>query len=87
MVLGSGDPKRCKKMMSEDRYTVTKRNLVWVDVDEVKAETASAILVSDGDREEWIPKSQIGKLSEVQGKGDKGRLLIPEWLAQDRGFI
>lgn len=73
--------------MSEDRFTVTKKNLIWVDVDEVRVATASAILVSDGTVEVWIPKSQIGSLSEVKDKGDKGRLLIPEWLAQDRGLI
>lgn len=47
---------------------------------EVRRETDKAWLLSDGDREEWVPKSQ------VEDNGD-GTFTMPEWLAQDRGFI
>lgn len=55
---------------------------------ECLAETPSAILVDVGeDKPVWIPKSQIDDASEVREKGDEGELVIPEWLAQDRGLI
>jgi len=34
----------------------------------------------------WIPKSQIGPLSEVNEKGDEGPLQIPQWLAEEKGL-
>jgi len=36
--------------------------------------------------EHCIPKSQIMDGSEVEGKGDEGELVIPKWLALDRGL-
>lgn len=50
-------------------------------------ETTDAILVEiDGEGEYWIPKSQIGGESEVQGEGDKGNLAISEWFATQKGL-
>jgi hypothetical protein len=63
------------------------KNLVDVEVDEVEIETEKAIMVSDGFKTAWIPKSQIAETSEVQAKGDKGNLRIPEWLAKDKGLV
>jgi hypothetical protein len=34
-----------------------------------------------------IPTSQIHPTSEVQDVGDEGTLVIPEWLAIDRGLV
>ncbi len=39
-----------------------------------------------GDKAAWIPKSQILDGSEVRAKGDKGVLIIPAWLAAERGW-
>jgi hypothetical protein len=59
---------------------------VEIDVEIIKT-TGSAVLVSDGDTEEWIP------LSLIQNKGDyeyeEGTICtieIPEWVAIDKGF-
>lgn len=37
--------------------------------------------------EVMIPKSQIDGTSKVQKPGDRGTLVIPQWLAVDREFI
>ena len=39
-----------------------------------------AILVSDGDEEVWLPKSQISDNMD-------GTFTLPEWLAQEKGLI
>jgi hypothetical protein len=69
------------------KATTGLRDLVTIDDVEVIAETEKALLIFDGDREEWVPRSQIGKTSDVHEKGDKGTILIPEWLAKEKGFI
>jgi hypothetical protein len=69
------------------RVSLVAKNLVDVDIDEVEVETDRAILVFDGTRTAWIPKSQIADTSEVQGRGDSGTLRIPEWLAKDKELI
>jgi hypothetical protein len=66
---------------------MAQKSLVDVEVDEVEIETEKAIMVSDGYKNVWIPRSQIADTSEVQGKGDRGNLRIPEWLAKDKGLI
>lgn len=66
---------------------MVQKNLVDITVDEVEAETAKAIMVTDGFKTVWIPKSQIAETSEVQEKGDSGNLRIPEWLAKEKGLI
>jgi hypothetical protein len=52
-----------------------------VDIAAVKrGETDKAYRLYDGDRTEWVPKSQ------VEDNGD-GTFTMPEWLAQEKGFI
>jgi hypothetical protein len=48
-------------------------------------ENYSAVLFYDGKVKAWLPESQIEDREEL----DNGRveLLIPEWLAADRGLI
>jgi hypothetical protein len=48
-------------------------------------ETDAAILVDTGDEETWIPKSQIIG-GDVHEEGDEGTMVIPEWLAIERGL-
>lgn len=43
-------------------------------------ETDKAFRLDDGARVEWVPKSQ------VEDNGD-GTFTMPEWLAQEKGFI
>lgn len=57
-----------------------------VEIDcEVIAETADALLVSDGKQEVWIPRSQISDQSEDKGKVTS--IFISEWFADKKGLI
>ena len=47
---------------------------------ELKGETDSAYRIFDGDRTEWVPKSQVER-------NDDGTFTMPEWLALEKGFI
>lgn len=62
-------------MASKDNYEITV---------EIKVETDKAILVSDGDVEAWLPKSQI--VERIDLKDGYAELIIPEWLAEDKEF-
>jgi len=67
---------------------MSKKGLVEVEVnDPVEAETDKAIMFSVNGVPIWIPKSQIDESSEVQGKGDIGALIIPEWLAWEKELL
>ncbi|MFQ5776342.1 MAG: hypothetical protein ACE5GS_17625 [Kiloniellaceae bacterium] len=51
---------------------------------EVLAETAKAVLLYDGARQDWLPKSQI----EIDRRADGTvEVAMPEWLAKAKGFI
>ena len=52
----------------------------------VRTETQGALLVAIGPRLIWIPKSQVLEGSDVWAEGDEGTLVIPEWLAVERGI-
>lgn len=61
-----------------------KSNLTDITVEQ-RHETASAILVHDGDVQVWLPKSQI----EIADSGD-GRTIVvtlPQWLAEEKGLV
>lgn len=59
----------------------------YIDFDvEVLHETDQAVWVSDGINEVWIPKSQISDELEYLTNG-LVRILIPEWLAKEKGLI
>ena len=47
---------------------------------ELRGETAKAFRIYDGKTTEWVPKSQVEK-------NEDGTFAMPEWLAQDKGFI
>jgi hypothetical protein len=47
---------------------------------ELRGETYKAYRIFDGAKTEWVPKSL------VEDNGD-GTFTMPEWLAQERGFI
>jgi hypothetical protein len=56
----------------------------------VKAVTDTAVLLAlDDDTEEWIPKSVIEDCDVGEDnleKGDKIRIEIPGWLAEEKGL-
>lgn len=47
---------------------------------QVRGETPKAYRLFDGDKTEWVPKSQ------VEDNGD-GTFTMPMWLAKEKGFI
>ncbi len=54
---------------------------------EVRHMTARAVLVNDGDRNTWLPYSQIEDGMETLEVGKHVTLLVPEWLANEKGLI
>lgn len=56
-----------------------KRELVDIAA-EIKGESDKAWRIYDGAKTEWVPKSQVEKNSD-------GTFTMPEWLAQEKGFI
>lgn len=52
----------------------------------VEHETDLALLCVVDGRKHWVPKSQIRDESEVKAVGDEGTLVIPAWLASDKGI-
>jgi hypothetical protein len=54
-----------------------------------KHNTDNAILVSDGDNDIWLPLSQIECDEDLSAfePGDDIELLMPEWLAKEKGII
>lgn len=54
---------------------------------ELEAETTFAILVTDGTKEYWIPRSQIHE-TELPGPRPADLVIyLPEWLAYEKGII
>ena len=47
---------------------------------ELRGETDKAFRIYDGKTTEWVPKSQVEQNPD-------GTFTMPEWLAQDKGFI
>lgn len=52
-----------------------------------KRETDKALLCIIDDEEHWIPKSQVDDDSEVYAEGDEGKLVITEWIAEQKGLL
>lgn len=52
---------------------------------EIKWETESSLLLTDGAEEFWIPKSLIFKQRHIS-KSDY-EFVIPEWLAIQKGIV
>lgn len=50
-------------------------------------QTAKGLLVKVGDDEVWLPKSQLELVSGTDEKGSELVLLVPDWLAQDKGLV
>lgn len=55
------------------------------DSDSGKASLVEAPEFDEGS--EWIPHSQITDDSEVYKPGTSGKLVVKEWLAEQRGWI
>lgn len=63
--------------LAEVEVTVIKRGL-------------SAVLVSDGDIDRWVPHSLIHEDSDITADspvGTEGSLVLPEWKAAELGLV
>ena len=49
-----------------------------------KAETDKAVLCDVQGNEVWIPKGQIHDDSEVFARNGKGRLVVTQWIAEQK---
>lgn len=55
---------------------------------QVRYKTDRAVLIHDGEREAWIPFSQIENLGPDDIEKDSYiTLLIPTWMAKEKGLI
>jgi len=50
--------------------------------------TPKALLVSvpGWSNDVWLPKSQLLPGTDISNEGDTGKVVIPEWLAGEKGF-
>lgn len=58
----------------------------WEGEVTVIRDSGKALLVEYEGEEVWIPKSQIDDDSEVWKEGQEGTLIIPYWLAEEKGL-
>lgn len=49
-------------------------------------ETDRAVLINDGDKDIWLPKSQI-EIDDLLEEGEPCKVLVAEWLAKEKGLI
>ena len=55
---------------------------------QVRFKTDRAVLIHDGTREVWIPHSMIEDPEpEAMNVGEHITLLIPEWIAKEKGLL
>lgn len=61
----------------------------WIEIAcEIRILTDRAVLIHDGTREAWIPRSQIEDPDPAELEiGSTVTLLIPEWLANEKGLV
>ena len=54
----------------------------------VKAKSERALLLSDGDTEDWIPISQMYEVDpEYISKGEELNFEIKTWVLEEKGFV
>ncbi len=77
-----------RTIRDEDRQQRTSDGAT-VTIEGVRCTRASskAILVVVDGAEHWIPQSQIHDDSEVYQLGDEGKLVITQWIAEQKGLV
>lgn len=51
-------------------------------------ESEKALLICDVfDKQGWIPRSMIRGQEPIEGKPKKFKFLLPEWLAEEKGWV
>ena len=69
------------ELQPKERHFITLENVY------AKRETERALLCVIEGGAHWIPKTQIGVDSEVQQRGDRGDLIITEWIGLEKGLF
>lgn len=62
---------------------------MWSGDVTVLGHSKECIIIDYENEEAFVPYSQIGEDSEItkdSKKGESGEIIIPEWLAEDRGW-
>lgn len=60
----------------------------WLDIElQIMHKTGAAVLLSDGDTEEWVPKSAIHNWDEDWEPGDTVSMDVSLWLLEEKGFV
>jgi len=54
---------------------------------EVKHATDAAVLVWDGDKEVWLPRSQVFDSDGPLAIGNDVVIVVPVWLAENKGLV
>lgn len=73
------------KTLGRDMGEVVKMKYVEIDYEYVH-QTPEAVLISDGDKEHWIPKSCIEDVDYINLEKDTTMCVI-EWYAISEGLI
>ncbi len=60
--------------------------VTFVDVVCLK-QTTKALLCEINGKQVWIPHSQVDDDSEVYREGDEGKLIVSEWIANEKKLI
>lgn len=52
-----------------------------------ESKSGEALLVAVDGKEVWIPQSQIDDDSEVFEVGNRGELVVSQWIAEQKGLV
>lgn len=62
------------------------RDVELEDVEAIGTTDKAVLCVIEG-KKHWIPQSQIRQDSEVWKQGDKGTLIISQWIAEQKELL
>lgn len=74
------------KKMDEDEDQPAEADVEVLDA-VVLRESEKAVLIRWPGGEAWVPKGQIRDRSEVKGDGDRGKLVVSQWIAEQKGMV
>lgn len=62
----------------------------WIDFDDctcLKTTNQAVLVIGIKPKPMWIPKSCLGKASELENEGDTGLVVVNHWFAKKEGLI
>lgn len=66
---------------NEETHTIEKAEAIG------ETEASLKVKAPDFATPQWVPKSQIHDDSEVYKSGTSGKLVVTQWLAEQRGWV